>query len=40
MRGRTGGQGHRQLRADIKQARKEDKRLEKFLKEKKEKKNG
>ena len=39
MRGRiSGGQGHRQLRVDIKQAKKEDKRLKEFLKEKKEKK--
>ena len=35
MRGRkSGGQGHRQLRKDIKQAKEEDKRLSVFLKEK------
>ncbi len=35
MRGRkSGGQGHRQLRQDIRQAKKEDKRLSVFLKEK------
>ncbi len=39
MRGRRGGTGHRQLRMDIKQAKKEGKSLRKFLKEKKEKKN-
>ena len=38
MRGRAGSHGHRQLRADIKQAKKEGKTLSKFLKEKKQKK--
>lgn len=34
MRGRkSGGQGHRQLRQDIKQAKKEGKRLSVYLKE-------
>ncbi len=40
MRGRKGGIGHRQLRQDIKNAKREGKRLKKFLKEKKDKKNG
>ena len=35
MRGRRGGQGQRQLRQDIKNAKEEDKRLDKFLKDKK-----
>ncbi len=40
MRGRRGGQGHRQLRQDIRTAKEEGKSLKKFLKEKKDKENG